>query len=201
MAALGKLKRALSTFAASVRADHAHLHELQHKYGAHGVEDASIGREAVEKIGFQVVVAYRLMRLFVDLDANLAARVASRAIRHLYGSDIHWDARLAPGVSIVHGMGMAISNAASVGRGALLFQHCTLGEGRHPDTHEVGAPTLEEHVVVGAGATILGPVTIGARTKIMPGCVVLRSVPADSIVESPPAVARARRRGMREAGE
>ena len=44
-----------------------------------------------------------------------------------------------------------------------------------------------------AGATVLGPITIGARTKIMPGCVVVRSVPPDSIVEAPPATVRPRR--------
>ena len=165
-------------------------------------EASSVGRDAIEKVGFQLMAAYRLMRFFVGVDARLASRVTSRAIRHLYGSDIHWDADIAPGVMVVHGMGMAISNAARIEEGVLLFQHVTLGEGRHPDTREVGAPTVERDAVIGAGATILGPVTIGARTKIMPGCVIVRSVPPDSIVESPETTVRSRRKGdTREAGE
>jgi serine O-acetyltransferase len=95
---------------------------------------------------------------------------------------------------VVHGMGMAISHSARVGRDVLLFQHCTLGEGRHPDTNEVGAPTVEDGVVVGAGAVLLGPITIGKRSKIMPGCVVVRSVPPDSIVEMPTSIVKPRRK-------
>jgi serine O-acetyltransferase len=85
---------------------------------------------------------------------------------------------------IVHGMGMAISHSARVGHDVVLFQNCTLGIGRHPDTKEVGGPTVEDSAVIGAGAVILGPITIGARSKVMPGCVVVRSVPPDSVVES-----------------
>ena len=76
----------------------------------------------------------------------------------------------------------------------VLYQNCTLGVGRHPDTKEVGGPTVEDNAVIGAGAVILGPITIGARSKVMPGCVVVRSVPPDSIVESPQARVQARAR-------
>jgi serine O-acetyltransferase len=153
---------------------------------------ASLVADVVQKVGLQFLSAYRLMHFFSEVDAKLPAQVVSRLIRHLYGSDVHWDADFAPGVMIVHGMGMAISGSARVESGVTLFQHCTLGEGRHPDTHEVGAPVIEEGAVIGVGAVVIGPVTIGKRSKVMPGCVVTRSVPPDSIVEATPSVVRTR---------
>lgn len=185
------LREALRALHASLRADHDAMLHYRGKYGTRK-DSAGLGRDLLEKVGFQIVGAYRVMRFLDAVHATTGAKVASRVIRHLYGSDIHWDADLAPGVMVVHGMGMAISHSARIGPRVILFQHCTVGEGRHPDTGAVGSPVLEEEVVVGAGAVILGPVTVGARTKIMPGCVVVRSVPPDSIVEVPPSKVRAR---------
>jgi serine O-acetyltransferase len=155
----------------------------------------SLVADVVEKVGLQFMSAYRLMRFFSEVDAKLPAQVVSRLIRHVYGSDVHWEADMAPGVMIVHGMGMAISGSARVEAGVTLFQHCTLGEGRHPDTHEVGAPVVEEGAVIGVGAVVIGPITVGKRSKVMPGCVVVRSVPPDSIVEAAPSVVRTRTSG------
>ncbi len=191
MLSVRKLRSAAAAFASGVRADHSMLQRAQHKY--RGVpEGGPLVADVIQKVGLQFMAAYRAMRFLSDVDAKLPAQIASRLIRHVYGSDIHWDADLAPGVMIVHGMGMAISGNARVEPGVTLFQHCTLGEGRHPDTHEVGAPIIEEGAVIGVGAVVLGPVTIGKRSKIMPGCVVVRSVPAESIVEAPSARVRSR---------
>jgi serine O-acetyltransferase len=204
MLPISKLRKAASSLAEALRIDQSTLHDFHGRYGGSAEEGAPLAKDIVEKVGLQLLAAYRLMRFFGDVDAALAARVTSRMIRHLYGSDIHWDADFAAGVMVVHGMGMAISHSAKVGKGVLLFQHCTLGEGRHPDTNEVGAPTVEENAVIGAGAVVLGPITIGARSKIMPGCVVVRSVPPDSIVEAAQAVVKPRRKavnGRRRDGE
>lgn len=190
---LGKLRGALTSLVASVRADQETVHRFHHRYGGKEEEGTPLPRDLIEKIGLQLMAAYRVMRFFEEVEAGVAARLASRLIRHLYGSDIHWNAEIAPGVMVVHGMGMAISHSAKIDQDVLLFQHCTLGEGRHPDTKEVGAPHVEEGAVIGAGATLLGPITIGARSKIMPGCVVLRSVPPGSIVESPASVVKSRK--------
>jgi serine O-acetyltransferase len=116
--------------------------------------------------------------------APLAAKFVSRILRHAYGSDVSWDAEFAPGVVLVHGFGLAISPAAKIGPGCILFQGVTLGMGRDPDTGVTGGPTLEAGVQVGVGSVIVGPITVGARTKIMAKCTVVRSVPPDSIVES-----------------
>jgi serine acetyltransferase len=191
---LGKLRSAAAALATGVRADHAMLQRSQQKY--RGVpEGAPLAADVVRKVGLQLLTAYRVMRFFSEIDAKIPAQIASRLIRHLYGSDVHWDAELAPGVMVVHGMGMAISGHAKVEPGVTLFQNCTIGEGRHPDTHEVGAPTIEEDAVIGVGAVVLGPVTIGRRSKVMPGCVVVRSVPPESVVESSAARVRSRAAG------
>ena len=173
----------------------------------HGFAGASLGGalsltgDAVKKIGFQLMIAYRIMRFFRSAGLGLAAQFMSRTMRHAFASDVHWDAEFEPGVVIVHGFGLAISYAAKVSHGCILFQNVTLGYGPDPDTKEGGAPLLERNVHVGIGATLFGPIVVGEATKIMAGCVLNRSVPARSIVECPaPAVGVRARPGPRVAG-
>jgi serine O-acetyltransferase len=139
----------------------------------------------VTRVGFQMLAACRAMRFCADAGIPLAPQVASRVIRHVYGSDVHWDADIEPGVVVVHGMGLAVGPAAKVGRGAILFQHVTLGAGVDAATRAVGAPTLEHDVHVGAGSTLVGPITVGARSKVMGNCLLRVSVPPDSLVQTP----------------
>jgi len=192
---LSKIRGALSSLADAVRTDQRTLHGFHSKYGGRWNDSTPLARDLAQNVGLQLLAGVRLMRFFNEIEAPLASRITSRMIRHLYGSDIHWDAEFAPGVMVVHGMGMAISHAAKIDEDVLLFQNCTLGEGRDPDTKEVGAPHVEAGAVIGAGCTIIGPVTIGAKSKVMPGCVITRSVPPGSIVESPTAVVKARKPG------
>jgi len=145
----------------------------------------SLAGDAVKKIGFQLMIAYRVMRFFRASGLQLGAQFMSRTIRHAFASDVHWDAELEPGVLIVHGFGMAISYAARVRHGCILFQNVTLGYGPDPETKEGGAPLLERNVHVGIGATLFGPIVVGEGTKIMAGCVLNRTVPPRSIVEAP----------------
>jgi serine acetyltransferase len=175
-----------------MQADLAVRRENEDKYGYQGEKGGSLPKELVQKIGLQISAAVRLMRFFRDSGFVLGAKMTSRTIRHLYGSDIHWDAEIDPGVMFVHGMGLAISGSAKVGPGCILFQNVTLGMGNHPDTKQHGAPALEARVHVAPGATLLGPIRIGAGSKIMPGCVVIRDVPAGSVVEAPVPAVRAR---------
>ena len=145
------------------------------------------------------MVAIRWMRLLRDLRVPLGAKITSRFIRHLYGSDIHWDAELAPGVLLVHGFGLAISHAARVGPGCILFQNVCLGMGVDAASRQTGAPTLEAGVHVGPGATLLGPITVGASSKLMAGVTVTTSVPPSSVVEA--VVPQVRSRPPRPAAE
>ncbi|HVE84126.1 MAG TPA: exopolysaccharide biosynthesis glycosyltransferase EpsD [Myxococcales bacterium] len=183
---------AASKMLADLQADLDVRREYEDRYGYQGEKGGSLPQELVQKIGLQLSAACRLMRFFRDSGFTLGAKVTSRMIRHLYGSDIHWDADLDPGVMFVHGMGLAISGAAKVGPGCILFQHVTLGMGNHPDTRQHGAPTLQARVHVAPGATLLGPITIGEGSKIMPGVVVIRDVPPGSVVEAPVPVVRSR---------
>lgn len=177
--------RACVRFASAVRADHDMLRHYDDKYAPEERPPRALARDLVQRLGFQMMTAYRLMRLFAEAGVPLAPQVMGRLIRLLYGADIHYDARFAEGVVIVHGMGIAVSHAARVGSGVILSQNVTLGDGVDAQTRTAGAPTIEEGVHVGPGATIIGPVTIGARSKIMPGAVVRESVPGGSLVETP----------------
>jgi serine O-acetyltransferase len=184
LAGLRRFREAVSLLPEAVRADHAIVHRNGVKYGGRPDRPEAYSSALVQKVGLQMMAAYRIMRVFAAARVPLAPKVLSRFIRHAYGSDIHWDAELAPGVMIVHGMGMAVSHAARVGPGVVLSQNVTLGLGTHPETRESGGPTIEENVVLGPGVTVLGPITVGARSKVMPGCLVVRSVPPDSLVEA-----------------
>lgn len=163
----------------------------------------SLTGDAVKKIGFQLMIAYRVMRFFRAAGLGLAAQFMSRSMRHAFASDVHWDADFEPGVVIVHGFGLAISYAARVSHGCILFQNVTLGYGPDPETKEGGAPLLERNVHVGIGATLFGPIVVGEGSKIMAACVLNRSVPPRSIVECPTPVvgARAPRRSPSERGQ
>jgi serine acetyltransferase len=179
---------------ADIRADHAMLRGADDRYGTRAKGGSVLG-DAVQRIGFQMMVAYRVMRLLRSLRLGIMARIWSRVMRHLYASDIHWDAQLAPGVVIVHGTGLVISHAARVGPGCILFQHVTLGESIHAQSRLIGAPTLEANVHVGPGATLLGPIVIGEGSKVTASALVMDSVPARSLVETPAPVVRARGAG------
>lgn len=144
---------------------------------------------AVTQIGFQMLIAVRLMRLARDLRVPGGAQIISRAIRHLYGAEIHWNAEIAPGISIVHGNGLVISHSSVVGANCLLFQHVTLGESMHSIRRVVGSPTLGDNVQVMPGAVVLGPVRIGSGSKIGANAVVDDDVAPGSIVRSPSSVA------------
>jgi serine O-acetyltransferase len=147
----------------------------------------------VTNSGFQLVVSYRVMRHLRSLELPLATRALARGMRHAFGSDVHWDADLEPGLVVIHGFGLAISFAARAAHGCVLSQNVTLGIGRDGETGEIGAPSLGEDVIVGPNSTLTGPIAIGAGTKIGAGCTVHTSVPPRTIVEAPAPAMRPRR--------
>lgn len=112
------------------------------------------------------------------------ARLVSHLGRFFTGIEIHPAARIGPGVFIDHGMGVVIGETAELGENVTLYQGVTLGgtslkrEKRHP--------TLGRNVVVGAGAAILGAITIGDGSRVGGGSVVVKDVPPNSVVVGVP---------------
>ncbi len=115
---------------------------------------------------------------------TLFARWLSHVNRFLTGIEIHPAAKLGPGLFIDHGMGVVIGETAEIGENVTIYHGVTLGgtslkrEKRHP--------TLGKNVVVGAGARILGAITVGDGSRIGAGSVVVHDVPANSVVVGVP---------------
>ena len=169
-------------FKTAVVADYDQIRKNRAKYRGERISSLSLPIDVVQKVGLQMMTAVRVMQALERARVPFLPQVVSRAIRHLYGAEIHWRAKIEPGISLVHGCGLVISHAATVGTGCILFQNVTLGESVDAETRQVGSPTLGRDVHVGPGATLLGPISVGDRTKIMAGCVLTRSVPPDSLV-------------------
>ena len=130
--------------------------------------------------GFQALVMHRISHQLWEYKIPLIPRVLSQFTRFFTGIEIHPGAQIGRGVFIDHGMGVVIGETSQIGNRCLLYQGVTLG-GTGKD-HGKRHPTLEENVVVGAGAKVLGAITVGTNTRIGAGSVVVRNVEADSTV-------------------
>ena len=130
--------------------------------------------------GFHALVMHRISHRLWRLRVPLLPRLLSQVGRLFTGIEIHPGARIGRGVFIDHGMGVVIGETAVIGDHCLLYQGVTLGGTgkQHGKRH----PTLKENVVVGAGAKVLGAITVGANTRIGAGSVLLRDVASDSTV-------------------
>lgn len=181
----------------AIRADYDQMQRVRAKYHGDGQERSWLATALVQRVGLQMLAWYRVMRCFDELRVPLVPMVISRVIRHLYAAEIHWRAQIAPGVSLVHGTGLVISHAARVDAGCILFQGVTLGESVDAETGVIGAPHLCADVHVGPGASLLGPIVVGERTKVGAGAVLMQSVPAASLVMPAQAVITSRRSGPR----
>ena len=134
--------------------------------------------------GFQAIFMHRFTHKLWKLRFPLVPRILSQINRSLTGIEIHPGAKIGKKVFIDHGMGVVIGETAEIGNNCLLYQGVTLGgTGKN---HGKRHPTLEENVVVGAGAKVLGSITVGANTRIGAGSVVVRSVKGNSTVVGVP---------------
>lgn len=135
--------------------------------------------------GLHAIWAHRLAHRLWRWRLRWLARILANVSRLLTGIEIHPGASIGRRFFIDHGMGVVIGETAQIGADCTLYHQVTLGG----TSWEKGKrhPTLEEGVVVGAGAKILGPVTIGARARIGSNAVVLRDVPADATAVGIPA--------------
>ena len=155
--------------------------------------DAVLERDPAAKSRWEVLLCYpsvRAMayhrmahRLYQDGHTTLA-RWISQHSRHVTGIEIHPGACIGKGLFIDHGDGVVIGETTVIGDNVKLYQGVTLG-GTGKDVGK-RHPTLGNDVVVGAGAKVLGPFTVGAGSKIGAGAVVLKEVPPNCTVVGNP---------------
>ncbi|GAA3038238.1 serine O-acetyltransferase [Microbacterium dextranolyticum] len=148
---------------------------------------------AVLYSGLHAIWSYRIAHALWSRGLRFPARALSQFTRWLTGVEIHPGAVIGRRFFIDHGMGVVIGETAEIGDDVMLYHGVTLG-GR---TREGGKrhPTLGDGVAVGAGAKILGPITIGAGSAVGANAVVTRDAPEDSIMVGVPAKVRSRRSG------
>ena len=134
--------------------------------------------------GFHAILSHRVTHRLLKWGVPFLPRILSQIAKLFTGIEIHPAARIAPGFFIDHGMGVVIGETSEIGENCLLYQGVTLG-GTGKDKGK-RHPTLGNNVIVGAGAKVLGAITIGDYVKIGANAVVLKSVPAYSIVVGVP---------------
>ena len=142
--------------------------------------------------GVKAVFFHRIANFFAVAKFDLIARIISQFSRFLTGIEIHPKAKIGKNLFIDHGMGVVIGETSEIGDDVTIYHNVTLGgvapsinsnEQRNVKRH----PTLEDKVVVGSGAQILGPITIGKNSLIGSNAVVTKDVPEKSIMIGIPA--------------
>lgn len=140
--------------------------------------------------GLHAIWTHRLTHWLWTHGARMLARIVSQLARFLTGIEIHPGATIGRRFFIDHGMGVVIGETAEIGDDVMLYHGVTLGGkgGGHGKRH----PTIGDGVTVGAGAKVLGAITIGEHSVIGANAVVVNDAPANSLLVGVPAVARPR---------
>src|ERR1043166_6873911 len=155
--------------------------------------DATMARDPAARSRLMVILAYpsfwavlshRVAHRIYGAGFYTLARMISQISRFLTGIEINPGARIGRRLFIDHGMGVVIGETAEIGNDVTLYQGVSLAG----TSLEKGKrhPTLEDWVLIGAGAAVLGPITIGRHSRIGSGSVVAHSVPAHSTVVGVP---------------
>ncbi len=135
--------------------------------------------------GLHAVIYHRIAHWFFKHNMKFIARWVSQHARHKTGIEIHPGATIGRGLLIDHGMGVVIGETAVVGDNCTIYQGVTLGgTGKHTGKRH---PTIGNNVMVGSGAKVLGPFTVGDNAKIAAGAVVLDTVPENATAVGVPA--------------
>ncbi len=135
--------------------------------------------------GFRAIRRHRCAQWFLAHKMPFIARWISQCTAHKTGIEIHPGAKLGRRVCIDHGNGIVIGETAEIGDDVLIYQGVTLG-GTGKDVGK-RHPTIQNNVMIGSGARVLGPITVGENAKIAAGAVVLSNVPANATVAGVPA--------------
>ena len=135
--------------------------------------------------GVHALILHRIAHFLWSIKLKLIARIFSHLARILTGIEIHPGAQIGRRFFIDHGMGVVIGETAIIGDDCTLYHGVTLGG----TTWKKGKrhPTLKNNVVIGAGAKVLGPITLGNNSKVGSNAVVVTDIPNDSTAVGIPA--------------
>lgn len=144
---------------------------------------------ALASSGLHAIWMHRVShRVWRQPGGQLPARLLSQLTRALTGIEIHPGAQIGRRFFIDHGMGVVIGETSEVGDDVMLYHGVTLG-GR--STEKVKRhPTVEDNVVIGTGARVLGPVVVGQDAQVGANAVVVKGVPAGAVATGVPATIR-----------
>ena len=142
--------------------------------------------------GVKAVLFHQIAHFFSVAKFNLIARVISQFSRFLTGIEIHPAAKIGKNFFIDHGMGVVIGETSEIGDNVTIYHMVTLG-GISPSINSDNQrqvkrhPTLKDNVVIGSGAQVLGPITVGEYAKVGANAVVTKDVPANAVMVGIPA--------------
>ena len=142
--------------------------------------------------GVKAIFFHKIANFFAIAKFDLVARIISQFSRFLTGIEIHPKAKIGKNLFIDHGMGVVIGETSDIGDNVTIYHMATLG-GISPSINsdkqrEIKRhPTLQDNVVVGSGAQVLGPITIGKNAKIGANAVVTKDVPENGVMVGIPA--------------
>ncbi len=161
--------------------------------------DAAIARDPAIRSRAEVILGYpglhavwshRLSHALWVRGHRLAGRLISQWTRSLTGIEIHPGATIGRRFFIDHGMGVVIGETAEIGNDVMLYHDVTLGGRSLAKVKR--HPTVEDGVTIGAGARVLGPITVGRGAQVGANAVVVRDVPPGAIVVGVPGQVRER---------
>ena len=130
--------------------------------------------------GFHAIINHRIAHWVYKHKMYFIARSLSQFSRFLTGIEIHPGAQINNEFFIDHGMGVVVGETTEIGNNVLIYQGVTLGGTGHEK--EKRHPTIKDNVVIGAGAIVLGAITIGENARIGAGSVVVKDVPPNTTV-------------------
>jgi serine O-acetyltransferase len=161
--------------------------EIRSDYNAVFERDPA-ARSPIEVIfaypGFHAILLHRIAHWLWNNHLRFLARFLSHISRFLTGIEIHPGARIGKGFFIDHGMGVVIGETSEIGENVTIYHGVTLGGTSF--SRGKRHPTIESNVTIGAGAKILGPLTVGSNSKIGANSVVIVDVPPSSTVVGVP---------------
>ena len=135
--------------------------------------------------GLHAIFFHKISNFFWKLNLKLIARMISHISRFLTGIEIHPAVKIGKNIFIDHGMGVVIGETTIIGDNVSIYQGVTLGGTKWEKKKR--HPTINDNVIIGAGAKVLGPISVGKNSKIGANSVVTKNVPSNSTVIGIPA--------------